>query len=87
MATDVSTDTPTTMNASQLQYLLFEEQVRQGFTGYTLKNEFGVTHRYAYESLQQEADGTPVNVRAVIFALRALGYEVKEAYTVKAKQI
>jgi len=87
MATDVSTDTPTTMSAGELQDLLFEEQKRQGFTGYTLKNEFGVTHRYAYESLQKEADGTPVNVRAVIFALRALGYEVNEAYTVKAKEI
>ena len=85
MATDVSTDTPTAMSASELQDLLFEEQDRRGFTGTTLKNEFGVTHRYAYESLQQEADGTPANVRAVIFALRALGYEVKEAYTVTKK--
>ena len=87
MATDVSTDTPTTMSAGELQDLLFEEQDRQGFTGYTLKTKFGVTHTYAYESLQQEADGTPANVRAVIFALRALGYEVEEAYTVKAKEI
>ena len=85
MATDVSTDTPTTMNAGELQDLLFEEQERRGFTGYTLKNEFGVTHTYAYQSLQQKADGTPVNVRAVIFALRALGYEVEEAYTVTKK--
>ena len=87
MDNDVSTDTPTTMNPSQLQYLLFEEQVQQGFTGYTLKTKFGVTHTYAYESLQQKADGTPANVRAVIAALRALGYEVNEAYTVKAKDI
>ena len=85
MATDVSTDTPTAMNASQLQDLLFEEQGRRGFTGYTLKNKFGVTHTYAYQSLQQKADGTPVNVRAVIFALRALGYEVNKAYTVTKK--
>ena len=85
MATDVSTDTPTTMTAGELQYLLFEEQERQGFTGYTLKNQLGVTHTYAYQSLQQKADGTPANVRAVIFALRALGYEVKEAYTVTKK--
>ena len=85
MATDVSTDTPTTMNPSQLQYLLFEEQVQQGFTGYTLKNKYGVTHTYAYESLQQKADGTPANVRAVIAALRALGYEVNKAYTVTKK--
>ena len=85
MATDVSTDTPTTMSAGDLQDLLFEEQERQDFTGYTLKTKFGVTHRYAYESLQQEADGTPVNVRAVIFALRALGYEVNKAYTVTKK--
>ena len=85
MATDVSTDTPTTMNAGELQDLLFEEQKRQGFTGYTLKNQLGVTHTYAYQSLQQKADGTPANVRAVIFALRALGYEVNEAYTVTKK--
>ena len=85
MATDVSTETPTTMSARELQDLLFEEQDRQSFTGYTLKNKFGVTHTYAYQSLQQKADGTPVNVRAVIFALRALGYEVKEAYTVTKK--
>ena len=87
MATDVSTDTPTTMSASELQDLLFEEQERQGFTGYTLKNEYGVTHTYAYKSLRQAEDGTPVNVWAVIAALRALGYEVNEAYTVKAKEI
>ena len=85
MATDVSTDTPTTMSAGELQDLLFEEQDRLGFTGYTLKNKFGVTHTYAYQSLQEEADGTPANVRAVIFALRALGYEVNEAYTVTKK--
>ena len=85
MATDVSTDTPNTMSARELQDLLFEEQERQDFTGYTLKNKFGVTHTYAYQSLQQKADGTPVNVRAVIFALRALGYEVEEAYTVTKK--
>ena len=83
MATDVST--PTTMSAGELQDLLFEEQDRLGFTGYTLKNKFGVTHTYAYQSLQQKADGTPANVRAVIFALRALGYEVEEAYTVTKK--
>ena len=83
MATDVST--PTTMSAGELQDLLFEEQDRQGFTGYTLKNQLGVTHTYAYQSLQEEADGTPANVRAVIFALRALGYEVNEAYTVTKK--
>ena len=85
MATDVSTDTPTTMNASQLQDLLFEEQERQGFTGSTLENEFGVTRTYAYLSLRQAEDGTPVNVRAVIAALRALGYEMEEAYTVTKK--
>ena len=85
MATDVSTDTPTAMNASQLQDLLFEEQDRRGFTGTTLKNEFGVTRTYAYLSLRQAEDGTPVNVRAVIAALRALGYEVNEAYTVTKK--
>ena len=83
MATDVST--PTTRSAGELQDLLFEEQDRLGFTGYTLKNKFGVTHTYAYQSLQQKADGTPANVRAVIFALRALGYEVEEAYTVTKK--
>ena len=87
MATDVSTDTPTTMSAGELQDLLFEEQKRQGFTGSTLNNEFGVTRTYAYESLWQAEDGTPVSVRAVIAALRGLGYEVKEAYTVKAKEI
>ena len=85
MATDVNTDTPTTMSARELQDLLFKEQERQGFTGYTLKTKYGVTHTYAYQSLQQKADGTPVNVRAVIFALRALGYEVNEAYTVTKK--
>ena len=83
MATDVSTDT--TMSAGELQDLLFEEQDRLGFTGYTLKNKFGVTHTYAYKSLRRAEDGTPVNVWAVIAALRALGYEVNEAYTVTKK--